>query len=523
MSSLIYIDDDQVEIKDGKVSAPTGKVLGLRDMDLTPEQREMLADREEEDEKELLRQAWYVLNTLTDQEAVSYNNMDETAKVKFLFGLVALCKDLQRDMKPWPVDTGKRVTTAAERLAEMTGLLSVGLLRAANSRTTGILDTTQRLDTMEEIKKSLAKQATEKETGKTKVSEEEDAREILNITSELWQHPFEKNLYLLPLGKEIPEIYQGPDKLPKYMLLTLQEYWSKKDEAVPLITYKEGGDMIRWADMVMLTIARAIQDIPTKKQKLWLHIAQNTKVLDALPDIERYVRNPKISFIRLCYEVRKGLSQDSTRADLQDEYGQARQKVSETPVIFIDRVNRLRQMAYGTGTDDLEEPTYENSWHQHYEVCTRGLINKQLMSEVHRSNPTTQSGLREAVKAADMWLRRSVKQGLVPGQVDPRALTGLTPSTGIAVMRSPGSDSSKQCNHCKKPGHTEDTCWFLHRNLIKCFNCNKVGHMRKQCTGKPQVKTEKGGNIQHLAENAGSGELSMEDLHCPVFQAGSQQ
>ena len=83
MSSLIYIDDDQVEIKDGKVRAPTGKVLGLRDMDLTPEQREMLADREEEDEKELLRQAWYVLNTLTDQEAVSYNNMDEAGKVSF--------------------------------------------------------------------------------------------------------------------------------------------------------------------------------------------------------------------------------------------------------------------------------------------------------------------------------------------------------------------------------------------------------------------------------------------------------
>ena len=51
--------------------------------------------------------------------------------------------------------------------------------------------------------------------------------------------------------------------------------------------------------MVMLTIARAIQDILTKKQKLWIKIAQSPKVLDALSEIERYVRNPKISYIRL--------------------------------------------------------------------------------------------------------------------------------------------------------------------------------------------------------------------------------
>ena len=88
--------------------------------------------------------------------------------------------------------------------------------------------------------------------------------------------------------------------------------------------------------------------------------------------MERYVRNHKISYIRLCYEVRRGLSQDSSRADLQDEYGQAKQKVSKTLVIFIDIINRLRQVAYGTSTDDWEEPTYENSWSQHYEVCTFG-------------------------------------------------------------------------------------------------------------------------------------------------------
>ena len=79
--------------------------------------------------------------------------------------------------------------------------------------------------------------------------------------------------------------------------------------------------------------------------------------------MERYVRNHKISYIRLCYEVRRGLSQDSSRADLQDEYGQAKQKVSETLVIFIDIINRLKKVAYGTaqmtGRSPLLESAYE--------------------------------------------------------------------------------------------------------------------------------------------------------------------
>ena len=46
------------------------------------------------------------------------------------------------------------------------------------------------------------------------------------------------------------------------------------------------------------------------------------------------------------------------------------------------------------------------------------------MSEVQRANPKTLGELREAVKAADLWLRRSVNQGLITGQVDPnRAMT----------------------------------------------------------------------------------------------------
>mgnify|MGYP001295739674 CR=1 FL=1 len=73
----------------------------------------------------------------------------------------------------------------------------------------------------------------------------------------------------------------------------------------------------------------------------------------------------------------------------------------------------------------------------------------------------------------------------------------------------------------KKTGHTEDTCWDLNPQ-VKCFQCGKVGHIKRRCTERPQAVTGKRGNIQHLEETAGSGELNMEAFHCLVFQADSQ-
>lgn len=520
MSSLIFIDDERVTVLEGIVKCPVNLALGLRDQDLTPVQIEHLASKPTGQER--LRQIWYVKNTLTIQEREQFNKLTKNKQVEFLNRLVEECKAQTRDMTPWPLEVEKEKNPDSENLqetlADVQGILNTGMPEIMRSNNTGTLDLTQKLDSWETIRRALDQQAREERPTINTESVGEDVREMLNVTNEIWQHPSDKNLYILPLGKEIPAVYQGSDKLPKYMLLALQEYWAKRDEPVPLIPYKEGGDMVRWADMVMLTIARAVQDLPTKKQKLWMQIAQSSKILDALPDIERYVRNPKVSYIRLCYEVRKGLNQDSSRADLQEEYGLAKQLVSETPVIFIDRVNRLRQMAYGTGTDDVEEPTYENSWNQHYEVCTKGLINKQLMSEVHRTNPRAQGELREAVKAADLWLRRSVKQGLVPGQIDPRALVGLTSNPGISVLQQAKRDYSHlQCNYCKKTGHTEARCW--NKTPRSCFKCGKPGHLKVDC---PE-NTDRVAKIQNMEESGVTRDIGMENLHYPVFQAGSQQ
>ena len=98
-----------------------------------------------------------------------------------------------------------------------------------------------------------------------------------------------------------------------------------------------------------------------------------------------------------------------------------------------------------------------------------------------RANPKTQGELREAAKAANLWLHRSFNQGMVPGQVDPKALTGLTPLLGIDAMQATGRGGTKWCKVCNQKGHIDAECWRVLSN-IKCFGCGKTGHIRKNCT-----------------------------------------
>ena len=81
MSSLIFIDDKRVTVEGGIVKHPIGTVLGLRDQDLTPIQKETLKARTAE-EKELLRQFWYVKYTLTKPEKECFIKLNEKQQVK---------------------------------------------------------------------------------------------------------------------------------------------------------------------------------------------------------------------------------------------------------------------------------------------------------------------------------------------------------------------------------------------------------------------------------------------------------
>ena len=62
-------------------------------------------------------------------------------------------------MIQWPVvkefERERVLTTAADRLAEITGLLSYLPVGTTTASTTGMLDTTQKLSNLEDIKRSL--------------------------------------------------------------------------------------------------------------------------------------------------------------------------------------------------------------------------------------------------------------------------------------------------------------------------------------------------------------------------------
>jgi len=493
----------------GGFEVPLGKAAGLTDDELNAVRQAQLEARQPED-RELARQVYYVTDTLDQEEEAALKACkDSKERLLYLTQLVNQCKEgsrltYKRIVKQTGIAPAARVSGVAQRPAEDQ------IDRLCRETESGLsLDILTSRDTTTAVRGdsgNLSNNLTTMQPSKTRVE--------LNMSDKIIADDIEATLSLLPLKNEPKGIFVGPNKLPKFLLLTLQEYWSKKDEPVPLLKYQDE-DLLQWIDMVIITIARAIKDIPTKKHKLWVVIMQNPKIMDALPEIERFVRNPAVSYIRLCWEVRTRLGQDSSRADLQEEYGNAKQKEGEQPTDYCSRLNRLRQMAFSTGTDDQENLTYENSWNQHYEVCTKGLINKQLMSEVHRRAPNNQVELREAIKAANLWIKRSIRQGLIPGQGDPRALAGLT--NQVSQMAVPTPDKQLTCTHCRRPGHTERDCRL---KRATCYNCGEQGHMRRGCK-KPIRYTKQGPSIQTL-EAPEAGNLSeWEQLQCQVFQAGS--
>ena len=470
-----------------------GQAVGLADEELSEERREAMATCSAEDQ-ELARQVYYVTDTLSQTEQKELDQCkNEPAKLAYLTSLVNQCKagtrpNYRRQVKQAAGDIAAAVRAGGSRIV-LTPRDETIMVRG---------DTGNLSNTLTAILPSKV-------------------RLQVNMTDTIIQDDVDKSLRLLSLKNEPKGVYEGSNKLPKFLLLALQEYWDKKDEPVPILKH-QGENIINWIDMVFITIARAIKDIPTKKYKLWFVIMQNPKVMDALPEIERFVRNSEVSYIRLCWEIRTRLGQDSSRADLQEEYSHTKQKEGEQPMDYCSRLNRLRQEAFGTGTDEQENLTYENSWNQHYEVCTKGLINKQLMSEVHRRAPSNQVELREAIKAANLWIKRSIRQGLVPGQGDPRALAGLT--NQVSQMTAPPPDRQVTCSFCKKIGHNENRCRF---KTMKCYACGELGHMQKYCKNKPTGFriTKPGPSIQILEAPAEEEQAEWEQVQCQLFQAGS--
>ena len=98
-------------------------------------------------------------------------------------------------------------------------------------------------------------------------------------------------------------------------------------------------------------------------------------------------------------------------------------------------------------------------------------------------------------------------------------LGGAT-GTDAALNAKSNTGNNKFCNHCKKKGHTEATCWVKdpskkpnggkggNKNRItgNCWYCEKPGHRAQECRKK---KADADAKTRQESANAGKEELEI--------------
>ena len=126
---------------------------------------------------------------------------------------------------------------------------------------------------------------------------------------------------ILPLGNEIPEVYQGPEALTEYLLKRLQvqtlQYRVENYKRVP---YKEGNDLLTVFDGWVIAIHRAYPDNLAKKDALWAEIQPCSEMMNQMPEVGEYLYSDKYYFIRFVFKCRSRLAQDSRKEDIAQKY-----------------------------------------------------------------------------------------------------------------------------------------------------------------------------------------------------------
>ena len=301
-------------------------------------------------------------------------------------------------------------------------------------------------------------------------------RTELNLTA--FQFPVEgvKDLVILPLANEIASIYKGPDALPTYMLLKLQESWAKEDRNVIIPRYISGSKT-KWLDGAVLAVHKNIHEIQDMKNILWTEIGYNPEIENQLPECQKYARKVEFSYIRLVYELRRRLGYDTDQIFLYEAYQKLAQRTGERAPAFVARAASLREQAYCSKTDDDYENLYENPWNQHYEIVLRGFTNKQLMGEINRINPKDMASLKLAVDETEIMFSKNLRMGLVQGQEDPRALVGLPLPSEEVIQQI--QELTGMCYNCGDKNHFRNQC---PSQEPVCYKCKRPGHIKMHCT-----------------------------------------
>ena len=69
-------------------------------------------------------------------------------------------------------------------------------------------------------------------------------------------------------------------------------------------------------------------------------------------------------------------------------------------------------------------------------------------------------------------------------------------------------DGKPKCFNCNKYGHMAKECWKKkEKEIRKCFKCNKEGHITRDCKGKQSMKKQK---VQKESDNENNKENNKE-------------
>ena len=123
------------------------------------------------------------------------------------------------------------------------------------------------------------------------------------------------------LGKEICDVYQGPDVLSHYLIKRLQtQQLLVRSEPLPPMPVNEEDDMVDIFEEWAVTVNRCYPAVQAKKDVIWNLIRRHKDIAIQLLECDIYSKGDEYSNIRMVYECRKRLNHHSKKLDLAQKY-----------------------------------------------------------------------------------------------------------------------------------------------------------------------------------------------------------
>ena len=273
----------------------------------------------------------------------------------------------------------------------------------------------------------------------------------LNYTVDYWYT--KDGSIILPLGLETRRAYHGDRALPDHLLQALQIQPMQAKEKDPLTKpYIGQEDLVSLFDDWTLAIHEAIPDMHEKKKVLCSKLQQVPELHPCLSNTAQYELSRKYSYIRLVHECRWRLTRDQNFAVKM--YQTCKQRDHEGTMEYIDRTRKFRLRASGPYQGKWPCDT----WEEYLKRVTSGLINGPLAAIIEEEKPQDTENLWGIINREE----NKVKRDQSPAKLEARY--------GSRLEDRYGDRKQKQFYTCKT------------RPLVKCFQCNQMGHVKKHCT-----------------------------------------